>query len=492
MFFFFSRVKVTTTTTTQQRSVALQTIATVSSVVVPNITPIPVVPNTNFFGIKMVVRTPLATLSESAFEAAVLSRLQGGGVAASAVSVNYICPLAACPNIVGCPATVALRAAAGCREGGSATERDAQLLQASDNVVDFGFTTVNAAGSTAKYNELVAANTLFNQQLACTTCSLAPFSPQSSQLSQYNPTVSITQQPIVNNRLYGIRMLLRNLLAAFNRDNFAAAVLQALRNGGQTDVTGIVVNWACPASACGLNTNNCPTTTAARATAGCNNYVAGRGVEVLQAVATDVITDFNTLRTGVVPDLTSNTNSNTILQQQLSCVNTGVNCPLAPFNPQSTTTYQPVVNTNPPTVLFTPTPTPSPGGGGLEDWEIALIVIGSLLGLCCCLALAWYFCFRKKKNKRNNDKEMNYPPPQHMQSRGASTGSYDEYYTTDYPSYSYATEVFEPHDRVKALYIDGQWYDGEIAGQSPDGSYEIKWADGQHSEGIPGHQIQRI
>eukprot|EP01060_Flectonema_neradi_P032994 TRINITY_DN53_c1_g2_i1.p1 TRINITY_DN53_c1_g2~~TRINITY_DN53_c1_g2_i1.p1 ORF type:complete len:2070 (+),score=437.91 TRINITY_DN53_c1_g2_i1:62-6271(+) len=474
------------------RSISLQTTALVTSGVTPPtpFTPNPIT-NTNFFGIKMVVRTPLATMSETGFETGALSMLQSGGIGASAAFINYICPLAACPNIANCPATAALRASAGCREGGSNTERLAELLQTTinDNVVDFGFTTSNAVGTTAKYNELVQANSLFNQQLACTTCALAQYSPQSSQLSSYNPTTTVP--PPVTQSTYGHRMILRYLLSLFNKDSFASAVLQTLLNGGQNDVTGVIVQWACPASACGNNANNCPTTAATRSTAGCQNFVAGRGVEVLQTTnaGTDTIVDFQTAKLGSTNPLTSQSETDRILQQQLSCVNTGASCPLNTYNPQSVSSYQPITPTANP--FFVPiTPTPTNDDDGLEDWEIALIVIGCLLGLCCICVLVWYFCFRKKKDK-NREKEMNYPPPHPMQSRG-SASSYDEYYTTDYPSYSYATEVFEPHDRVRALYIDGQWYDGEIAGQSPDGTYEIKWADGQHSEGIPGHQIQRL
>lgn len=185
-------------------------------------------------------------------------------------------------------------------------------------------------------------------------------------------------------------------------------------------------------------------------------------------------------------------------------------------------------------------------------WAILLIVLGVLVVLCI-LAAAVYLATRRKKPKRAQHAEpppqpasaapssdyayaptappattrdpggdmqqwdsVQKPPPQAYGSPHQSDSALHQKHPYDDASYSrtsYATEDtnqttsygseyaagqgFQPGDPVNAQYIDGVWYSGTVWDVAPpdklhpDGTYDIQWYDGSHSEGVPPEQIER-
>ena len=287
-----------------------------------------------------------------------------------------------------------------------------------------------------------------------------------------------------------IWLTLRQLLSTFNVADLVAKIQAILTAAGLT--MSPVLNWVCPETFC-FNGGTCPTT-------GClnsNGQTMDRSAVALQS-ASNSIADLSFL-TNNQPSTTADTQNalNAINADISRCqLNTGNVCQLSTYNPASQATfYSPSVT---PPFTFTPNPDfdDDDSDTNLEDWEIALIVAACIL--CCSIVAAIIFVMMKKKKEPKQQPYGEYDSPARQkelstyndqpQSRGASQ-SYDEsYYSQSYYEY----DTFNVDEKVRALYVDGSWYDATIWAVGTDGTYEVKWAeDGTHSEGIPPDQIKR-
>eukprot|EP01064_Diplonema_japonicum_P020718 TRINITY_DN302_c6_g1_i1.p1 TRINITY_DN302_c6_g1~~TRINITY_DN302_c6_g1_i1.p1 ORF type:complete len:1935 (+),score=435.09 TRINITY_DN302_c6_g1_i1:68-5806(+) len=314
-------------------------------------------------------------------------------------------------------------------------------------------------------------------------------------------------QVIIGNAGTGIlyrnmRIALKQTVNGFNVAQFTAAIRSIL--GANVNV---VVNWVCPEATC-WNKAICSATSA------CRISPTGRVADVLQS--NDVVyVDFDIAGYNDQQLVDATSRINTDVQR---CWD-GLSCSLSGQNPDRKSV---LVNSDG-TSTFGPTQN-GDDDDSLETWEWILIIAGCLLFLC--LVIIIIACLMKgKKNKsqkgtEENRRSENYDSPQgptkelqpynsHTQSpphsRGATgdmdkgeTSYYEDSYSSpsgsqsqSYYSTSYAPEKYEIDEKVKVLYLDGQWYDATIWSQAADGSYEVKWHDGQHSDGIPLDQIQK-
>eukprot|EP01062_Namystynia_karyoxenos_P061469 TRINITY_DN5376_c0_g2_i4.p1 TRINITY_DN5376_c0_g2~~TRINITY_DN5376_c0_g2_i4.p1 ORF type:complete len:2322 (+),score=604.66 TRINITY_DN5376_c0_g2_i4:75-7040(+) len=60
------------------------------------------------------------------------------------------------------------------------------------------------------------------------------------------------------------------------------------------------------------------------------------------------------------------------------------------------------------------------------------------------------------------------------------------------PSSQRFTPAYTPGQKVRALYLDGVYYDATVWAVEPDGCYSVQWYDGTHSNGLPSEQLQGI
>eukprot|EP01061_Rhynchopus_euleeides_P042123 TRINITY_DN73546_c0_g1_i1.p1 TRINITY_DN73546_c0_g1~~TRINITY_DN73546_c0_g1_i1.p1 ORF type:complete len:1868 (+),score=635.93 TRINITY_DN73546_c0_g1_i1:128-5731(+) len=253
------------------------------------------------------------------------------------------------------------------------------------------------------------------------------------------------------------------------------------------------VNWVCPESVC-KGTNVCPN--AAGCLSGVN--IPSRAAEVLQQ--TDIVSYVEVPLVYAATGLPANEADmaaaiNAINDDINVCQsNSNQNCQLGVFNPVRSAALA-----NPSGVVDLDDDDDS--DTDLEGWEIALIIAGCLLCLSIVAALI-YLLTRKKKDKAPKEQPYAYDSPQRQKEvstyddtapQGTRSGagpsqSYDEsYYSQSYYDY----DVFNVDDDVRALYVDGEWYDATIWAVGADGTYEVKWYDGTHSEGLPADQLQR-
>ena len=290
---------------------------------------------------------------------------------------------------------------------------------------------------------------------------------------------------------------------------FQTAITRALATSGIT-INGIDIKYACPPAACGgttaavaVQTLACPGTHALRVAASCVFQFANeRQIDTLQA-ATGSIVDFD-----IITQQIDNTPAK---QAERQTVQTALNAEATRCNAGSTTcaftqsgvplvsgsniALTPIVSDATP--IPPPVPTTSSDDSSFPVWGWILIAAGIVL--CCCLMVLLYFCCIKKKKNKNKDRELS--PYREKEMQGSAPAPYkaadgptsysDSYYETSYGS-SYVPETFTPGERVRAQYIDGATYDGEIFAEAADGTYNIKWYDGSHSEGVPSNQISRL
>eukprot|EP01064_Diplonema_japonicum_P022005 TRINITY_DN3161_c0_g1_i1.p1 TRINITY_DN3161_c0_g1~~TRINITY_DN3161_c0_g1_i1.p1 ORF type:complete len:2279 (+),score=377.70 TRINITY_DN3161_c0_g1_i1:49-6837(+) len=322
-----------------------------------------------------------------------------------------------------------------------------------------------------------------------------------------------------------MRMYLKSTtsVALFSKSAFITTVMNILRNV-ISGLTTISVKWVCQRSRC---TNDvCPADTAGRLAIGCaagDSITTSRLAELMQAVTSDqVIVDFD-LETGAAPGSATKTAqqttaTNTLNTDITSCSTTST-CQL------KTGTFEPIGVNSVLTDVVTVTTTPSPDSDDDDSWDWwvwLLIGLGAFLLLLCLILLLWCCC-RDKKDKEEEQKKEVYEGSQmqtyesNQQSAGRQAGpsqggpqkdgeytSYNDYnytsagseeYYSSYEPTSYAEggEVveFTPDEVIKAQYIDGEYYEGTIWSKAPDGTYNIRWFDGSHSEGVPPEQILR-
>ena len=317
----------------------------------------------------------------------------------------------------------------------------------------------------------------------------------------YNYVINVAR---INNRW--LRARVGNTINQFSSVNFGRAVLATTARANTIALLGISVKYICPPAACpapatgatDLSQLQCPTTHQLRLAAGCTNvFRASDLVSILQNVAQDIIVDFDVVSNQVdgsaqkmmERETTQATLNNAITQ----CQTTGTNCDFTNFGvPIITGTnvaLTPEVADIPPTVA---TSAPS-SDDDIPYWVWLLVALGVLL--CCCLLIAAYCCMKKKKNKTKEEHyKREQPPPVAARQDPSYYDSYrsgSSYDATSYSS-SYIPETFIPGERVRAQYIDGAEYDGEVFAQAADGTYNIKWYDGSHSEGVPARQITKL
>ena len=275
------------------------------------------------------------------------------------------------------------------------------------------------------------------------------------------------------------RLGLRLPLSQFRQLTFKQIVERILNGMGLTTR----INWVCRERACFQN-DLCPV-----AGPDCliGSQVPSRAGEVLQDDGV-IYVDFDTYQTGTGLPATIQQRNDALARLNADINNCNDNDPCS-FTTSGWNPSHEAVNVNPNGVTAMDD---LDDDSGLKGWEIALIVLGCVL--CCCLLLLLLFLLtRSKKDKTVHETVQESP-------REAKTTEYyddtydqsrsyydDTYYTQSY----YETENYQVGDAVKALYVDGEWYEASIFNVMPDGTYEVKWADGQHSEGIPADQLQR-
>eukprot|EP01059_Diplonema_ambulator_P033367 TRINITY_DN693_c0_g1_i1.p1 TRINITY_DN693_c0_g1~~TRINITY_DN693_c0_g1_i1.p1 ORF type:complete len:2265 (+),score=451.16 TRINITY_DN693_c0_g1_i1:124-6918(+) len=315
-----------------------------------------------------------------------------------------------------------------------------------------------------------------------------------------------------------LRAFLKIAMSSFSKSSFQTTIYNMLKST-ITDLTSVVVQYVCPASACSSDGTVCPATHAARLASGClyGSSITTKSVfTILQASGYQSIVDFD-INTGnqdgsVAKDAQRQT-ARTLLNTDTSNCASGGSCQLSAFQPTGSTMLTDVVTTG-------TTPSPSSSDSSWDWWVWLLIALGALLLLCCLIALLWFCCKDNKEEKEKeekdvyedqqmqtyaeqNQKSQSYPGPgQQKDGEYTSYNDYnytsagsDEYYSSyDPTSYAEGGEVVEytPDEVIQAQYIDGEYYEGTIWSKAPDGTYNIRWYDGSHSEGVPPEQIRRI
>eukprot|EP01063_Lacrimia_lanifica_P006638 TRINITY_DN1414_c0_g1_i1.p1 TRINITY_DN1414_c0_g1~~TRINITY_DN1414_c0_g1_i1.p1 ORF type:complete len:1931 (+),score=695.98 TRINITY_DN1414_c0_g1_i1:67-5859(+) len=280
-----------------------------------------------------------------------------------------------------------------------------------------------------------------------------------------------------------IRLPLRTPLSTFNAVAFLGAIRQILGatwGGGR-------VNHVCPRGTVNPPTAACRT--------GGEFLGAGRGAAALQTgTGTEEIeVDFDLLNGNGAEFSNAQYQAaiNSINADASACWN-GRMCMLRNFNP--------VPNGNAYLAYSTATPAPpvdADDDDGMAWWHWLLIVLGVLL---CCSIIAALIIMMTKGSKSKDAQ----PAEQYQEKSVYEMSEYpterepakqDDYtYATSYGDYSqaYGDAVFAAGERVDALYLDGQWYPATIDGTGPDGTYGVRWATGEYSDGIPADQIRRV
>eukprot|EP01059_Diplonema_ambulator_P012698 TRINITY_DN2312_c0_g2_i1.p1 TRINITY_DN2312_c0_g2~~TRINITY_DN2312_c0_g2_i1.p1 ORF type:complete len:1960 (+),score=518.80 TRINITY_DN2312_c0_g2_i1:524-5881(+) len=323
------------------------------------------------------------------------------------------------------------------------------------------------------------------------TCSLS-----NNGLVTVLPAITLLVQGGTTSTKYkNLRIALKQTTSSFDQNAFIAAINTLVSTNTQ-----VLLNWVCPESHC-WNVKVCTALAPP-----CRISFSTRVAASLQS--SDVVyVDFDLAGYG-----------DNQLQNAANSINTDVQncwdnkpCVLQGQNPDR----KAILVNNDGTATFGGT---KDGGGssGLQWWEWVLIIAGCVL-FCCLLIIIIVCLMRGKKGEKENTKGQEYDDvkrTQEMQPYSSSYGQspgqkkddgdmaetsyYDESYSSpsgsqsqSYYSTSYAPEKFDVDEQVKALYVDGQWYDATIWSQAPDGTYEVKWYDGQHSDGIPADQLKK-
>lgn len=335
-------------------------------------------------------------------------------------------------------------------------------------------------------------------------------------------------------------MSLQGAVPAFSRASFIAAVTASLRPSLRSLLRSVDVHWVCPGTACPSNV--CPATSQLREQVGCQPGSAfpRRHAAALQGSApyfVDYGFNWNTPQAALAR------------QQALEDVNTelgrcwqGQRCVFEPFQPA---TNVPVVPTTPVASVTTAPSADDDDDNTLPWWGVLLIVLAGVL--VCCLVIAAVWLTRRKRHKQvpgirdyaadttiapDSKYEPSMPPVYGSDYYGRDPGgdmqqwdpaqkphSYSSPATDsvgalhsgyDDGSYTYSgmsgspsrsgTEwsgaAYQHNDPITAQYIDGVWYEGiiwsanEPDAMNPEGTYNIRWYDGSHSEWVPPEQIR--
>eukprot|EP01061_Rhynchopus_euleeides_P014162 TRINITY_DN245_c0_g2_i1.p1 TRINITY_DN245_c0_g2~~TRINITY_DN245_c0_g2_i1.p1 ORF type:complete len:2078 (+),score=555.20 TRINITY_DN245_c0_g2_i1:56-6289(+) len=300
-----------------------------------------------------------------------------------------------------------------------------------------------------------------------------------------------------------LRMGVNQNINNFNQGTFTSTVNGILaKQGSLAPYGGLDVLFVCPYSACSGDINQCPTDVATKLQRGCR-----RGSDSSAPTSTDpnsfVEFDINTGNADGTPaKLTQLSTTAAFLTSQVQiCQLQPTNCDLTGIAANSgSTVLAPVPIENTP-FPGTDDDTDNDSDTDLEWWHWLLIALAVLL---LCLSLLIFCLMKKKKNKGGQEQEQYYRDEKAVENKSAAEGpgTYDDYnYTTrgseDYYSTDYASTEAPPvtefanDEPVKAQYIDGEYYEGTVWSKAPDGTYNIRWADGSHSEGVPPEQIVR-
>ena len=311
-----------------------------------------------------------------------------------------------------------------------------------------------------------------------------------------------------------MRLALSIAVAAFRQAAFKALLAQMLGDLGLVPR----VNWVCPQSACAVGT---PCPVAGLCLIGAQVQTRAFSAQQVSGV---MYVDFDVLQTdGRLPLAWQKDEALRRISNDVNnCQKVG-GCILSPMRPSHLAVTDATVS--PVTMAATG------DDDSLDGWEIALIVVGSVC--CCCVVVAvllWLACCRQKKPrahaaKSGSDVVDSKAGAAREERSGATTQNtgttyetYDSYERSEtsastehnpggapahypyansaYPTplpLSPATVLLQPGDQVRALYIDGYWYEALLFARHSDGTYEVEWAqDGTHSSNIPPDQVERI
>ena len=289
---------------------------------------------------------------------------------------------------------------------------------------------------------------------------LCTFRDQSALQTTQTVTVRVLQDGVrTNTGMY--RIGLRTVVSAFRKVTFSSVVTSWLA-AAQLGAPVVTVNWVCPELAC-FNNNLCPVQGQCLVGAA----VQGRSAGLLQDAGV-IYVDFDVAHNDRARVLAA---INARLQ---GCTTNTTLCPemqtmrpvhrAVAVNPTGVTGMVPVT-----------TPVTSDDDDDLPGWAIFLIVLGCLvlLGLILCAV-----CMALGKGKKEGEGEEE-PAAEEDGARGAPATA--------------PVEGFHYGEPVSAQYLDGEWYDAMTLepGAEPL-SYDVKWADGSHSQNVPIRQLRRI
>ena len=327
-----------------------------------------------------------------------------------------------------------------------------------------------------------------------------------------------------------MRLGLVGIVSAFNKALFVQLV-QGYLNGLTTtrlagQIRDVVIYFVCPASACGTTLLTCPVTSTLKIAAGCV-----RGDDIANARGAALLADANSVVDFTITTANADGTAAKIADVETAqtalngCINpyltTGVSCSVSGIGPSDTVTLveKPIED--------------------LDDdddewlwWHWLLLALGILL--CCILSCILLYCLLRKKKDKGEQKDVYEQREMQSAPQNTQAGTYDDYNTTRgsedyYSSYdpnSYASEVLvcsahiTSHNTQHTHHITGvperRCRDGTVHRrgvlprnhlvqgmphlphhhhtlqhpQANDGTYNIRWADGSHSEGVPPEQIR--
>eukprot|EP01062_Namystynia_karyoxenos_P061465 TRINITY_DN5376_c0_g1_i1.p1 TRINITY_DN5376_c0_g1~~TRINITY_DN5376_c0_g1_i1.p1 ORF type:complete len:2309 (+),score=628.32 TRINITY_DN5376_c0_g1_i1:52-6927(+) len=302
-------------------------------------------------------------------------------------------------------------------------------------------------------------------------------------------------------RARAMRLKLLLSPAAFRTAPFAAAVRAATT---QPLVAPFACVYSlCPAAAC--EPAGCPATTAAKQAAGCS---VGSAVPSRQAAALQngVYVDFDVVTatpdTSPLKDAERERAYADLAADARICASGG-SCQLRAQQPAG-----PVVWVAP---LFS-TPAPTPSGDDDDSFWTTPVLIGIIGGgvvyLIIVAVIAWLALRQKPAARGAAYAERSAPDVSGSQDDQRSSGQLAEKplpTAHKHPPPGATQPSFAPHSqlpppqtslsmgqRVRALYIDGAYYEATVYSRDLDGTYGVQWYDGTLSEGIPPEQMQVV
>ncbi|KAJ9470510.1 hypothetical protein DIPPA_18537 [Diplonema papillatum] len=302
------------------------------------------------------------------------------------------------------------------------------------------------------------------------------------------------------------RIALRMKMQDFRASTFLAAVASLVPSSIPFGTP--YINWVCPEPVCYSDPRNCfaqnPSCTAGTA------LLTSRVAADLEADDEVIYVDFDFATASQFSD----TEMNSYMQSLAAIYNNeledcwdGDDCAFKAQNPTNDVILIPSNN------VATFSPHRNEDDDSMSTGLLILLIAGGVLA-CLLLLLLLYCCSKNNKgngtgNTNNNERQMqqtkdpaSYDDSYYSKSYGDSKRPDDDYSYYGEPEESYydesyappagpPLEQFFPDDRVRAHYLDGQWYDATILAQTPDGKYDVEWYDGTHSGGIPPDQLQR-